>query len=321
MLFCGQIMVLDCIQDKFSMFVLQLRDHAVSFFQHLCHQMRSVYVKSKPTAITTRDPQPIKVGVKQSSVAKAASTTRSNSKKRKHVGSGSSLSDPEGLSPFPVDQKSNVAFFAGADLSPAEERRLSYSSSSSSSGCSSTATVCDLEADDDESAAVVATDNANVVVAAEAPDSFLRSGFNTANLWACPNVSLPPAPGRSITRVSSVGSGRGGSIDESSLECAPATAFASVLVVSHGGLIAELIGHFAEELGCNLPGGRSAAQQITPNAGLSRFSITLMPPIDEDELEDPESWIQSRIECLSLHDKDHLANDLEAIPLASREAF
>jgi hypothetical protein len=314
-------MLLECFQEKLCMCIVQLRDHAVSFFQHLCHQMRSAYVKSKPMAIATRDPPPAKVSVKQPSVAKATSTTRSNSKKRKLVGSGSSLSDPEGLSPVPIDQKSNVTFFAGADLSPAEERRLSYSSSSSSSGCSSTVTVCDLEADDDESTAVVATDNANVVVAAEAADSFLRSDFNSPNVWACPNVSLPPAPGRSITRVSSVGSGRGGSIDESSLECVPATAFASVLVVSHGGLIAELIGHFAEELGCNLPGGRSAAQQITPNAGLSRFSITLLPPVDEDELEDPEAWIQSRIECLSLHDKDHLANDLEAIPLASREAF
>jgi hypothetical protein len=280
--------------------------------------MRSAFANSKPMATTAREVQLTKTSIKQPSVSKATSTTRSNSKKRKHIGSGSSLSDAEGMSPVLVDQKSNVTFFAGADFPPAGERRLSYSSSSSSSsGCSSTITVCDLEAEDGESA----TDNANMVVASDAPDSLSQRDFNSGNLWSCPNVTLPSAPGRGVTRVSSVGSGRGGSIDESSLDCVSSTAFASVLVVSHGGLIAELIGHFAEELGCNLPGGRSAAQQITPNAGLSRFSITLQPPVDDDEQDDPDAWIQSRIECLSLHDKDHLANDFEAMPLASREAF
>jgi len=282
--------------------------------------MRTAYNETKQSAAAVREQLPPKTKAKLPPVSKASSR-RGNSKKRKHVGSGCSLSDSDGLSPVPTEETSNDAFFTDANTLPADEWRLSYSSSSSSSGCSSTRTVCELEAYDGDSFEVAKTNNSNVIVTADVSEANTFSGFKMVDFWSCPNVSLPSAPGRSITRVSSVGSGRGDIFDEASLDCMSRAVFASVLVVSHGGLIAELIGHFSEELCCSLPGGQSAAQQITPNAGLSRFSVTLLPAVDDEELDDPEAWIQSRIECLTLHDKDHLANDVEAAPLVMRDAF
>jgi len=71
---------------------------------------------------------------------------------------------------------------------------------------------------------------------------------------------------------------------------------ANVLVVSHGGLLREMIRHFVEELGCGVPGGKGQALRISPNTGLSKFTVTA------DEKEKP------RIICLSIHDKDHLVS-------------
>nr|KAG5706855.1 hypothetical protein BaRGS_004190 [Batillaria attramentaria] len=48
-----------------------------------------------------------------------------------------------------------------------------------------------------------------------------------------------------------------------------------VLVVSHGGLLKELVTHFIEDFQCKVPGGKSHALRICPNTGVSRFMVTL----------------------------------------------
>ena len=105
-----------------------------------------------------------------------------------------------------------------------------------------------------------------------------------------------------------MGSGRNSSFDEGDL--IPAL-LADVLVVTHGGLLKELVSHFVDNLGCKLPGGAGNAagypQQVSPNTGISKFTISL----SEAENDQP------RITCLNFHDKDHLINEdvAEASPL------
>jgi len=84
---------------------------------------------------------------------------------------------------------------------------------------------------------------------------------------------------------------------------------ANVLVVSHGGFIAQLLGHFADDWGCSLPG----SARITPNAALSRFLVTASR--NDAECEADSVWIR----CVALHDKDHLANDVDAEALPTSE--
>lgn len=293
------------------MIIVQLHEHAVSFFQYLCRHMRSEFAELHvgPAAVL-HDPTP------PSSSGELVRIRSSNSsKKRKHVSSGSSLSDfvtsPESAGMQPP---TSTTFFSGTESTwrssvPAADSQDSSPSLSSSSGCSSTGTGVAVPSDPPVLSLPpphppVPADNAN--------------DWNHQELWP-PNVTLPPAPGRPITRVSSIGSGRGGSLDESTTITSPPTA--SVLIVSHGGLLCELVQHFADELQCRLPGGPASASQITPNAGLSRFCVTLLPPVDEDEASDPTAWIGAKIECLTLHDKGHLANDIDAIPLVMHEAF
>ncbi|XP_071044279.1 fructose-2,6-bisphosphatase TIGAR isoform X2 [Parasteatoda tepidariorum] len=75
------------------------------------------------------------------------------------------------------------------------------------------------------------------------------------------------------------------------------TLMANILVVSHGGWLRELFRHFVEDLDCSVPGGRKQALRISPNAGLSKFTVSL-----EDHDGHP------KIICLQIHDKQHLVS-------------
>lgn len=139
----------------------------------------------------------------------------------------------------------------------------------------------------------------------------------------CPNVSLAAEDVvRSLARVSSIGSGGNVEFEDSNSDGPSSQSphlCANVLIVSHGGFISQLLGHFADDYDCCLPDGAKIASTVTPNAGLSRFFVTVSRS-DVDNKNDPEYgrnlvWIR----CLALHDKDHLANDIEVEPLPTSE--
>ncbi|KAL5009620.1 hypothetical protein ScPMuIL_011925 [Solemya velum] len=107
----------------------------------------------------------------------------------------------------------------------------------------------------------------------------------------CPNVSLSPLLEHRLSSISSIGSGRN-SFDDTDdiLPIMP-----EVLVVTHGGWLKELFRHFVEDLNCKIPGGKSHALRIGPNASVSKFTVSIT-----DSHEVPT------VTCLLLHDKDHL---------------
>lgn len=118
-----------------------------------------------------------------------------------------------------------------------------------------------------------------------------------------PNVSLSPLveqwptsnPPRKLSACSSSdegdGVGGGGAL------------LASVLVVSHGALLREMVRHLVEDLGCCVPGGRNQALRISPNAGISKFTVS--GPRD-----------RPRIVCHLIHDRQHLMGG-SACPIVS----
>lgn len=129
-----------------------------------------------------------------------------------------------------------------------------------------------------------------------------ESGAATAD--PAPNVSLSPLveqwpssgnPPRKLSACSSSdegdGVGGGGAL------------LASVLVVSHGALLREMVRHLVEDLGCCVPGGRSQALRISPNAGISKFTVS--GPRD-----------RPRIVCHLIHDRQHLMGG-SACPIVS----
>ncbi|KFM75522.1 putative fructose-2,6-bisphosphatase TIGAR, partial [Stegodyphus mimosarum] len=67
---------------------------------------------------------------------------------------------------------------------------------------------------------------------------------------------------------------------------------ANILVVSHGGWLRELFRHFVEDLECSVPGGKKQALRISPNAGLSKFTVSV-----------EEHDAHPKIICLQIHDK------------------
>lgn len=120
-----------------------------------------------------------------------------------------------------------------------------------------------------------------------------------------PNVSLSPLveqwpssggnnPPRKLSACSSSdeGDGVGGG-----------ALLASVLVVSHGALLREMVRHLVEDLGCCVPGGRNQALRISPNAGISKFTVS--GPRDHP-----------RIVCHLIHDRQHLMGG-SACPIVS----
>lgn len=93
-------------------------------------------------------------------------------------------------------------------------------------------------------------------------------------------------------------------------DCSPDLA-GNVLVVSHGGLLKELVRYFLEELGCSLPGGKKQAMRISPNAGLSKFTVS----VGDDDSERP------KIICHQIHDRHHLDSVIKKIELAENTAL
>ncbi|KAK7107141.1 uncharacterized protein [Littorina saxatilis] len=117
---------------------------------------------------------------------------------------------------------------------------------------------------------------------------------------ACPNVSLSPMIEHRLTSISSVSSGRNSSFDDADI--VPAVV-GEVLVVSHGGLIKELVAHFIEDFNCKIPGGKGHALRVCPNTGVSRFTVTV------DDLD-----CRASVTCQVIHDKDHLHTLQASLP-------
>ena len=116
----------------------------------------------------------------------------------------------------------------------------------------------------------------------------------------CPNVSLSPIFEHRFPSMSSISSGRNNSFDDG--DNGP-TLLGEVLVVTHGGWLKELLTYFVEDLGCKVPGKKKHALQISPNTGLSKFTVAIG---QEGEL--------PKLTCISIHDKDHLVG-YEVAPL------
>lgn len=125
------------------------------------------------------------------------------------------------------------------------------------------------------------------VVVTPRPTAYTRMDID------CPNVTLSPLGEHKFLNVSD----RKASVDSLNDDIAgpDVRPSANVLVVSHGGLLREMIRHFVEDLGCAVPGGKGQALRLSPNTGLSKFTVS----VDETG-EDPE------VICLLIHDKDHL---------------
>lgn len=84
--------------------------------------------------------------------------------------------------------------------------------------------------------------------------------------------------------------------------------FASVLVVSHGGLLMELLAYFIKELKCKLSESQRARFRIIPNAGVSKFVVQ----IGDGTKAFP------KVICLSVFETDHLvAGNEDVAPLVS----
>ena len=117
----------------------------------------------------------------------------------------------------------------------------------------------------------------------------------------CPNVSLSPIAEDHLMRIPSISSGRGSFDDTDSMLSASYNP--DVLLVSHGGLLKEMILYFVDELGCELPGGKDALIRTPYNTSISKFTVDL-----EDDCR------PKHVHCILLNDKDHLVgHDLEVL--------
>jgi len=115
-----------------------------------------------------------------------------------------------------------------------------------------------------------------------------------------PNVSLSPIYEDRFLRMSSISSGRwGGSFDES--DFVPLLT-ANILIVSHGGLIKELMKHFVETLECSIAGGKNKYYKCPFNASISKFTLSFS---GDDCI--------PLITCSHFNDKDHLQDDYTEI--------
>ena len=79
-----------------------------------------------------------------------------------------------------------------------------------------------------------------------------------------------------------------------------------VLIVSHGGVIREIIKYLKHSLKCEFPKG-SAPTIITPNTSLNEFKIVY----------DNEKLISA--ECLKLHDIQHLSGEMKNSALSEEQ--
>lgn len=72
--------------------------------------------------------------------------------------------------------------------------------------------------------------------------------------------------------------------------------FATVLIVSHGGVIRQLLLYFVEDLESDLPCNRQL-RFVSPNTGISKFKIFL----------NEETKLPEFVKCICLHSTEHLA--------------
>ena len=298
-----------------------MREHAVSFFSSVCDMILAA-ATSAPSDLDSRSSRDL--------------DSRSGSLKRKHVGSTPSLSE---LDHAAVGESTN-----GSRPTPTGAVSEEDSSSSSLSASSGDLAACDdflleetgfRDMRSERSADSFGTSHSQCNHKASSHEMVLsqeyltmsESAYNRNMLpgfggWmVCPNVSLEVEDAvRSLERESSTGSGC--HVDFGDSDDPPAQSpglCANVLVVSHGGFISQLLGHFADDFNCCLPGGEKITSTVTPNAALSRFLVTVSQN-DDDNKNDPECvrnfvWIR----CVALHDKDHLANDVDVEPLPLSE--
>ena len=75
---------------------------------------------------------------------------------------------------------------------------------------------------------------------------------------------------------------------------------ANVLIVSHGGVIRQLLLYFVDDLESKFPSGANRQLRIvSPNTGISKFKIVI----------NEETKLPAFIECICLHNTEHLAKD------------
>lgn len=79
-----------------------------------------------------------------------------------------------------------------------------------------------------------------------------------------------------------------------------------VLIVSHGGVIREMIKYFRDRLKCQFPKG-SSPTVITPNTSLNEFKL----------IYGKKGLISA--ECLKLHDIQHLSKDMKDLALSEEQ--
>ena len=75
---------------------------------------------------------------------------------------------------------------------------------------------------------------------------------------------------------------------------------ANVLIVSHGGVIRQLLLYFVDDLESEFPSGTNRQLRfVSPNTGISKFKIFI----------NEETKLPKFVKCICLHSTEHLAKD------------
>ena len=75
---------------------------------------------------------------------------------------------------------------------------------------------------------------------------------------------------------------------------------ANVLIVSHGGVIRQLLRYFVDDLQSEFPiGANRHVSIVSPNTGISKLKISI----------NEETKLPEFVECICLHSTEHLAKD------------
>lgn len=192
--------------------------------------------------------------------------------------------------------------------------------------CPSSNSTIDDDDDDDDSSAEIPTDSERSYSGAlenlsdkgqfsimftddDIRSQIISSSSDLPNI-ECPNVSLSPLVDQNLVSSSLLSNpllhenAQSDTQHERRLSvcssCDDADSdpvlIANILVVSHGGWLRELFRYFVEDLECSVPGGKKQALRISPNAGLSKFTVSL-----------EEQGGYPKIICHQIHDKQHLS--------------
>jgi len=259
------------------------------------------------------------------------STIKTSLKKRKHAGSESSLIDSEVLPSTTLSLDPSLGVVESSAL---KERGSEVGTAVvvADDGSSNVAVkLVRATLDDQSSSSGLSNEHAGSPTDTLGGHDFI-SGNNANHYWTaanagcCPNVTLlPPSRLHSPNSSSGLTHGWSGSARSAFSNTSVTPPLAKVLVVSHGGLITELLSHFVDELGCRLPSssGRRAAHRITPNAALSCFNIHRVPGAENSgglAGGGAKEVGAMKIECLLIHDKVHLMGMAgDAAPLSTND--